>query len=415
MRADLLVVVAGFEMSVNFSFTEEQELFRRTIKETFAKNVSIKARDLTKAKIITPDVHKALTSAGFFGLLLPREFGGSEADYVTFSIAVEELMKADTTGIAGITAWYGAACARMIAAYGTSALKEEILPKVAKEGWITPLHSTEPNCGTDFTAITTNARKTSGGYLVNGEKQMLSCIPEAMKYGGGFITSLKTNPEIGSKGMSLIYIPATSNGISTTVFEGMGIDIGGVTYQDTKVPEHCLIGAEGKGRQLTYESFVHARVPTAMTLVATAEKCLELGMEYVKQRRAFGRPVASFEGIQFELAEDYASVLAARWLCYRAAWLVDRYHEGKAPFNDAMMAASCAKLVASESCTKAISDALEWLGGAGTTADYDLQQALRMARQQAIAEGTRNAQKIVISLQLLGSEYTAWRKWEEKK
>ena len=401
-------------MPLDFSFTEEQELFRRTIKESYAKTVSPKIKEMTKARVITPDVHKAMASDGLFGLLLPKEFGGSEADYVTFTIAVEELMKADTTGIAGIPVWYGAACARMIAVYGTSALKEEVLPRIVKDGWITPLHSTEPGCGTDFTAITTHANKENGGYVVNGEKQMISCVPEAMKYGGGFLTSVKTKPELGPKGMSLIYIPANSNGISTTNFEGMGIDLAGVRYENTRVPERCLLGPEGNGRQLTYESFVHSRVPTAMTLVATAEKCLELGIDYMKQRRAFGRPLASFEGIQFELAEDHANVLAARWLCYRAAWLVDRYHEGKAPFNDAMMAASCAKLAASESCMKAISDAVEWFGGIGTTTDYDLQQAFRMARQQAIAEGTRSAQKIVIALQLLGSQYTSWRKWETK-
>ena len=401
-------------MPLDFNFTEEQELFRRTIKENYAKTVSPRTKEITKARMITPAVHKALTSEGFFSLLLPREFGGSEADYVTFTIAVEELMKADTTGIAGIPAWYGAACARMIAAYGSSALKEEVLPRVVKDGWITPLHSTEPACGTDFTAISTNAKKGSGEYVVNGEKQILSCVPEAMRYGGGFITSVKTKPELGPKGMSLIYIPVTSDGISTSNFEGMGIDLGGVRYQNTKVPEHYLIGPEGNGRQLTYESFVHSRVPTAMTLVATAEKCLELGIDYMKQRRAFGRPLGSFEGIQFELAEDHANVLAARWLCYRAAWLVDRYHEGKVPFNDAMMAASCAKLEASESSMKAISDVVEWFGGMGTTTDYDVQQAFRMARQQAIAEGTRSAQKIVIALQLLGSEFTSWRKWETK-
>lgn len=400
-------------MPVDFNFTEEQELFRRTLKDYYAKNLTPKAKEIAKARMITPDVHKTFVSQGLFGLLLPKEWGGSESDYVTFTIAAEELTKADPTGLASLTGVYGATCARIIAVYGTADLKDEILPKIVKEGWITPLHNTEPGCGTDFTAITTTAKKNNGDYMINGEKQILSCVPEAMKYGGGFITSVKTRPELGSKGLSLIYIPVTSNGITTSVFEGMGIDLGGVRYENTKVPEHCLIGVEGAGYQLTYESFVHARVPTAMGIVAAAEKCLEAGMEHVKQRRAFERPIAGHEGIQFELAEDYANVLAARWLCYRAAWMVDRYHDGRASFYDAMMAASCAKLVASETCMKAISDVVEWFGGMGTTTDYDVQQAFRTTRQMVVAEGTRNAQKIVIALQLLGSEFAAWRKWEE--
>jgi len=400
-------------MPIDFGFTEEQELFRRTLKDYYAKNLTPKAKEIMKARMITPEVHKALTSQGLFGLLLPKEWGGSEADYVTFTIAVEELTKADPTGVAGIPVWYGATCARVLAVYGNAELKEEILPKVVKDGWITPLHNTEPGCGTDFTAITTTAKKSNGDYIVNGEKQILSCVPEAMKYGGGFITSAKTKPELGSKGLSLVYIPVTSNGITTSLFEGMGIDLGGVRYENTKVPEHYLIGFEGTGYQMTYECFVHARVPTTMAIVAGAEKCLEAGMEHVKQRRAFGRPIAGHEGIQFELAEDYANVLAARWLCYRAAWLVDRYHDGRASFYDAMMAASCAKLVASETCMKAISDVVEWYGGMGTTTDYDVQQAFRTTRQAVVAEGTRNAQKIVIALQLLGSDFAAWRRWDE--
>jgi acyl-CoA dehydrogenase len=400
-------------MPIDFGFTEEQELFRRTLKDYYAKNLTPKAKEILKARMITPEVHKALTSQGLFGLLLPKEWGGSEADYVTFTIAVEELTKADPTGVAGIPVWYGATCARVLAVYGNAELKEEILPKVVKDGWITPLHNTEPGCGTDFTAITTTAKKSNGDYIVNGEKQILSCVPEAVKYGGGFITSVKTKPELGSKGLSLVYIPVTSNGITTSLFEGMGIDLGGVRYEDTKVPEHYLIGFEGTGYQMTYECFVHARVPTTMAIVAGAEKCLEAGMEHVKQRRAFGRPIAGHEGIQFELAEDYANVLAARWLCYRAAWLVDRYHDGRASFYDAMMAASCAKLVASENCMKAISDVVEWFGGMGTTTDYDVQQAFRTTRQAVVAEGTRNAQKIVIALQLLGSDFAAWKRWDE--
>jgi acyl-CoA dehydrogenase len=400
-------------LPLDFNFTEEQELFRRTLKDYFAKVLTPKSKEIAEARMITPEVHKAMTNQGLLGLLLPKEFGGSESDYVTFTIAAEELSKADASGVAGLPILYGPVCARVIAAYGTAELKEEVLPKVVKDGWITPLHNTEPGCGTDFTEITTTAKKTNGDYVINGEKQILTGVPEAMKYGGGFITTVKTKPELGSKGMSLIYIPITANGITTSNFEGMGVDLGGVRYENTKVPEHCLIGFEGTGYQMTYECFVHARVLTTIGIVAAAEKCLEAGIEHVKQRRAFGRPIAAHEGIQFELAEDYANVLSARWLCYRSAWLIDRYHDGRASFYDAMMAASCAKLVASETCMKAISDVVEWYGGMGTTTDYDVQQAYRTTRQLVVAEGTRNAQKIVIALQLLGSEFAAWRKWEE--
>jgi len=393
-------------MPLEFTFTEEQELFRRTVRELMAKQVAPRKKELLQARVLTPEVHKALTQAGLSGLLIPTEYGGSASDYVTFIVAVEELTRGDPTGFAGLPVWYGASCARVLAVYGNAELKEEVLPKVTKEGWVTPLHNTEPGCGTDFTAITTTAKKTEDGYVVNGEKTCLSCVPEVLKYNGGFITSVKTRPELGSKGMSLLYIPSTSKGITTSSFTGMGIDIGTIRYENTPIPERYLIGFEGTGYQMTYECFVHARVPTTMSIVAAAESAIEQGIEYIKQRKAFGKPVAGYEGIQFELAEDYANVQACKWLTYRAAWLVDQYHKGKASFNDAMTGASIAKLAASEHCVKAVSDVLEWYGGLGTTTEYDVQHIFRIVRQAVIAEGTKNAQKIVITRQLLGKEYS---------
>jgi acyl-CoA dehydrogenase len=391
-------------MPLEFTFTEEQELFRRTIRELMAKTVAPRAKELLQARGLTPEVHKALTGAGLFGLLVPAEYGGSDSDYVTFTIAVEEMARGDPTGFACLPVWYGASCARLLAVYGNTELKEEVLPKVAKEGWVTPLHSTEPSCGTDFTAITTTAKKTETEYVVNGEKICLTGVPEAVKYNGGFITSVKTRPELGSKGMSVLYIPSNSKGITTSSFTGMGVDMGGVRYENTPVPERYLIGVEGTGYQMTYESFVHARVPITISIVAAADVAIEQGIQYIKQRKAFGKAVAVHEGVQFELAEDYANVQACKWLCYRAAWLVDQYHKGKASFYDAMTTASMAKLIASEHCVKAVSDVLEWYGGLGTTTEYDIQHAFRLVRQAVIAEGTKNAQKIVIAMQLLGRE-----------
>jgi len=395
-------------LPIDFAFTEEQELFRKSIRELVAKSIAPRSKELIQARIMVPEVHKALTAAGFFGLLIPTEFGGSGADYVTFTIAVEELTKADSTGFVGLPAWYGASCARLISVYGSSQLKEEVLPRVVKDGWLTPLHSTEPGCGTDFTAITTGAKKSGSQYLVNGEKSCVSCVPEAVRFGGGYITSVKTRPELGSKGMSLLYVPSNSKGVTTSTFTGMGMDISSVRYEDTPVPEHYLMGSEGAGYQMTYESFVHARVPTTMNIVAAAEGAIEEGIEYLKQRRAFGKELGKHEGLQFELAENHSNVLAAKWLTYRAAWAIDQYHNGKASFSDTMAAASSAKLVASEVCVKAVSDVLEWYGGLGTTTEYEIQNVFRVIRQTVIAEGTKNAQKAVIAMQLLGKGFSAW-------
>ena len=165
-------------MTLDFAFTEEQNLFRKAVRNFMSRNVAPKSKELLRARLVTPEIHRGFTDLGIFGLLVPQEYGGSASDFVTFLIAVEEMTKGDPTGFAGLPIWYGASCARILAVYGNAELKEEILPKVTKEGWMTPLHSTEPTCGTDFTAITSTAKKIGREFVVNGEKMCLSCVPE---------------------------------------------------------------------------------------------------------------------------------------------------------------------------------------------------------------------------------------------
>ncbi len=400
-------------MALDFTFTEEQEIFRRQFKEYCAKHVTPKEKEMIENRSLTPDVHKALTEFGFFGLLISEDWGGGNADFLTYIIAVEELAKADRSGFGSIAAWYGASCVKSIEVHGTERLKEEVLPNVVEKGWITPLHSTEPGCGTDFTRIVTTADRKNGEYVVNGEKLMVSCVPETRKYGGGFITTVNTNPEFRqrARGMSLLYIPADSNGMTFQDYRGMGVDLGGIKYDGTRVPEYCLLGKEGQGVPLTYESFARARVATAMSQIASTEAALEQGIEYIKQRQAFGRPIAAFEGIQFELAEDYSRIQACKWMCYRAAWMMDRYLKGEAKLEDVLFAGALVRTIATDDCMKALSDVLEWYGGIGTTAEYSVYRAFNTVRQAGIAEGTRHAQRITVALSLLGGEFAAWRKW----
>jgi len=396
---------------MDFEFSEEQLMFRESMKEFCARYIAPRLKQIIKLRTIPEDVHEAAVKHGLYGLRLPTEFGGADADFVTFLIAVEELVHADPTGVSIVPIWYPASCAQLISKYGSQRLKEEVLPNVVKKGWLTPTHSTEPGCGTDFTAITTTAKKEGETYVINGEKQCVSLVEEVEKYGGGFLTTVKTRPELGGRGMSIVYIPWGSNGITTTKFEGMCHYLYGVRYTDTRVPHYCLIGEENAGYTYIYESFVFARIPTTLMLVASAEKCIELGMEYLKQRKAFGRPIAAHEGLQFELAEHFARIQAAKWLCYRAAWLAEQYRQGKVKLDEPMLVSAAAKLIASEDCVKAVSDVLEWFGGLGTTTEYIIESVYRSAKQNCIAEGTRHAQKIVISLGLLGREFISWKRW----
>lgn len=401
-------------MPMDFKFSEEQEVTRRIMRRFCEEYVEPYAKQMFNEKILVPEVHKAAITQGLLGMLIPPEYDGQGLDFVTFTIIMEEISRADLSLIGALAIGYNATCSLTLSRYGAEKLKEEVLPKIARDGWMVAVHVTEPGCGTDFTAVTTKAEKKGDEYVINGEKQFVSLVPEIMKYGGGFMVTLKTQPELGARGMSMIYVPKDSEGIEVTRFETIGIDIAGYTLNNVEVPIHYLIGEEGKGYQVTYSSFAAARVMVTTTIIGAAMRCIELGMEYIKSREAFGRPLAAFEGIQFELADDYAILEAIRWLNYRAAWMMDRYLKGEVKLEDAFFASSQAKLLASKHLPRVIDHIMEWHGALGFTTDIDLHMAYRSSRMQGVAEGTINAQRIFIAAYLLGREFMPWR-WKPKK
>ena len=401
-------------MPMDFKFTEEQELFRRTVQKFCEDNIKPKIKELFKEKMLTKDVHDALTKQGLLSLLIPPEYGGQGADFISFIIAVEELAKVDLSVVASFAMGYHSTCSLTLSRYATDKLKEEVLPRIAKDGWMIDIHVTEPGCGTDFTAITTVAKKTDGGYVINGEKQFVSLIPDIMTYGGGFMTAVKTAPELGGRGMSVIFVPYNAKGLEPTKFEGMGLELGGMKYENVEVPDYYLLGKEGQGYPISNESFIFSRIPVTMCMVGAALGAVQTAIEYAKQREAFGRPIAAFGMLQYEMADDVANLEAARLLTYKAAWTADRYLKGEASLAELTDIVAKAKLFASKYAINALHHALEWCGALGLTAEYDLQMAYRSARMLTVAEGSMNAMRIIISIGAIGREFIPWR-WGPKK
>ncbi|PCN50995.1 hypothetical protein B6U99_01635 [Candidatus Geothermarchaeota archaeon ex4572_27] len=273
------------------------------------------------------------------------------------------------------------------------------------------IHSTEPGCGTDFTAITTTAQKKDGTYVIaitttaqkkdgtyviNGEKQFVSLIPEITTYGGGF------------------FVPYNAKGLTPTRFETLGLDIGGMKYDNVEVPDYYLLGEENKGYGVANESFILSRVPLSLVMTATAMRCVEEAMNYMKQREAFGRPIAAFGMMQHQLADTLANLEAARWLAYYAGWVTDQYLKGNATLEQVADAGAKAKLFASKYAIQALHDVLEWYGALGLTTEIDMHMAFRSMRMITVAEGTMNAMRIIIAMNALGREYIPWR-WVPKK
>ncbi|TDA35820.1 MAG: hypothetical protein DSO02_01020, partial [Hadesarchaea archaeon] len=389
--------------------TEEQELYRKSVREFLTRTVEPRSKEIFGKRRIPVELWKSLADFGLTGLLLPTEYGGSDSDFTSFLIAVEELSRADRSGFLTVCMLLSNTEGLIVAEHGREELKETLLPSIAKGKAVLGLASTEPGCGTDFTAVQTRIRREGGEYVVTGEKQCISLVTEAKDLGGGHLVTGKTSPELGRRGMGLIYVPIAEKGVESSELDTLGPSLGRIRYEEVRVPLHHLVGEENQGVYLIQKGFVITRVAVAMSLVGPTLRLLEEGAEYLKQRTSFGRPLAKFQGMQFQLAEHRARVDAARLLTYRAGEMVERLRRGEGDPSKVALAASEAKLLASVDCLKAATEATMWYGAMGLTTELDAHLVLRSVLGACIAEGTVEAQKMVIGRTLLGREFSSVR------
>ncbi len=253
--------------------------------------------------------------------------------------------------------------------------------------------------------------KRDGKLVLNGAKSFISGVRDAARYGGGYVTIVKTNPEFGHKGLSICYLPVKDTpGITTGIFKQMGregISTGTISMNDVEIPAHYLIGEWNNGFYYAMEGFNCARTLVAAACIGAAGKALESGIEYIKERHAFGVPLAKFEGIQFQLAEDYTKLESARLLVYKAAWMLDRmYAEKRFTHSDINKAVACAKLTVPSIAFDIIKDVLTWYGAYGYTKEAGLERGLRGVASYIIgAEGAQNIMRLIISREILGKEF----------
>ena len=289
--------------------------------------------------------------------------------------------------------------------YATERAKEEILTDVVKGRTFLGIASTEASGGSDIASISTRLERKDGKLLVNGAKTFISGVREAAKYGGGYVTIVKTQPELKHKGLSLCYVPIKS-GITTHIFKQMGregISTGTIVMNDVEIPEHYLIGEWNNGFYYAMEGFNCARTLVAAACIGAADKVLEMGIERMKERKVFNAPLAAFEGIQFQLAEDSLKLESARLLVYKAAWMLDRmYSENKFSHTEINKAVAMAKLSAPTTAFDIIKDVLTWYGAYGYTKEAGLERGLRGVASYIIgAEGAMNIMKIIIARGLI--------------
>jgi len=294
---------------IDFRFTEEQELFRKALREWCEKNLTIeKIREMDTKQEIPHELIKQMADLGLLIMTAPEEHGGTGADWIAACIAAEELAYADISIAIPVLWLVESSWGFVVDKYCTEEVREKVIRKAIRGDAIIGIASTEAGGGSDVAAFKSTARKEGNKWVLNGEKTYISGTEEAVKLGGGFFTVARTAPpppDAPHRGMTGFYLPIKAPGVEVSKrFDDMGrmaVSTGGFLMKNVRLPDSYVLGEVNKGFYLTMEGFDAARLLIGAACVGAAQRALEIGMDYIKERRVFGRPIGKFEGIQFEL------------------------------------------------------------------------------------------------------------------
>jgi alkylation response protein AidB-like acyl-CoA dehydrogenase len=345
-----------------------------------------------RAHVFPRDLYAKLSDAGLMGMLVPEEYGGVGADYVSYALALEEIAKVDA-GTA-VTISVHSMITAAILQLGSAEQKERWLPKLAGENTIAGFALTEPDAGSDAASIRGRALPDGAGYLLNGRKQW--CTNGG--YSGVVMAMFRTGGA-GSKGISAFLIDSATPGVVVErTTEKLGIHTSNtvdLAFDDVRVGADALLGVEGEGLSSALKTLTGGRIGIAAQAVGILAACLDASVAFAKDRTAFGKPIGAFEGVSFKIARMATDLDAARLLVMRAAALADA---GR-PFATE---ASKAKLFAATAARTHASEAVQIHGGYGYTTEFPVERYYRDAKITEIYEGTSEIQQLIISRALLG-------------
>jgi acyl-CoA dehydrogenase len=396
---------------MDFGFSDEQELFRRTIREGLSAHLTPRLREIEENREIPREAIREMAKMGLLGITVSEEFGGMHADFVTSTIAAEEIGRADITLATAVYFLLEAGWGYIFDKYGQQEAKAEVLPHVTSGEYFLGVASTEPSGGSDVAGEKTLARRVGDKYVVNGEKMYISGVGEAHRYGGGFLLFTKTNPELGHKGMTIIYTPVRDTpGVSVSLIRNMGregISTGIITLREAELPLKYRVGEENSGFYYAMEGFNNARILVSAATIGAAQRVLEMGVDYIKNREVFGQKLSKFQGVQFQLAEHYAKLEAARALVYKAAWMTDEYYRsGRFSRSEVVKSVSAVKWLGPTFAFDAIRDVATWFGAYGYSKDSLIEASVRGAFSYLMgAEGALNVMKQLLAREILGRDY----------
>ena len=372
---------------MDLSFSDEQEQFRKVVREFADAEIAPHAAAWDRDHFFPVETVQAMGELGLFGLPFPEEYGGSSADFSTLCIAIEELGRVDQSLAITLEAGVGLG-ASPIFQFGTEEQRQTWLPDLVAGRKLAGFGLTEPDAGSDAGGTRTTATLEGDEWVLNGEKAFIT-------NSGSSITSLVTvTARTGPGEISAIIVPTGTPGfVAQPPYRKMGwhaSDTHGLTFTDARVPAANLLGERGAGFRQFLSILDEGRIAIGALAVGVIQCCLDESVEYAKNRNAFGKPIGTNQAVAFACSDLAVMVDAARALVYKAAWLKDA---GK-PFKNE---AAVAKLYATESAVTATRMATQVFGGYGFMDETPVSRHYRDSKILEIGEGTSEIQRLVIA------------------
>ena len=375
-------------------FTEQHELVRKLAREFAETELTKEVLDKVEEEEVFPEeILDKMAKAGFFGIKVPKQYGGQGGDARSYVIVMEEIAR--VSGVASIyVSSPNSLSGRPFLLSGNAEQKEKYLRPVVTGEKKVCFALTEPGAGSDAGGMQTTAVKDGDYYVLNGRKTFITMAPLA----DWAVVYAKTDMSMGTKGISAFIVDMKQEGVSCGKPEKkmgvVGCATSDIILENVRVHKDNLLGQEGKGFINAMKTLDTGRMGVAAQSIGVAQGCLDEAIKYAKERKQFGRPIAKFQAIAFMLAEMATKLEAAKNLVYKTAWLIDNG-------QDASMAASMAKFYASEVCNEIAAKTVQIHGGYGFIKDYKIERMFRDCRVFTIYEGTSQVQQMVISGKLL--------------
>ncbi|MBA7643368.1 Acyl-CoA dehydrogenase [subsurface metagenome] len=373
---------------MNFNLSEQQRMLQKAAKDFASKLIKPQAAEIDASGQFPFELAKEIGKRGYQGLPYPTEYGGGGAGYFSYALALEQLCQASMT--VGAIMAINTVPQEAILRFGSEEQKKRLLAPLARGEKLGGIAFTEAETGSDPQAITTTSKKSGDGYIINGQKQFVALAPAAN------LTLVFAKGE--GKGLNALVIDTASEGYNvrepcqTMGLKGLGTSV--VYLDDVRVPQENLLGEEGQGFDILREAISLGRLGAAVEGVAVSQAALDIAIDYAKQRKALGKPIAKLPAIQWHLAEMASRIEAARLLVYRAAFARDQG-------PDIKYESSLAKLFASRIAVEVTDMAMQVGGSYGTMTTMPLERLYRDAKMTEIYVGISEIQRNIIAERLI--------------